>query len=123
MPHLRAEGLVTDREPIIAVAADGTVIEVFEWVSQEAISRLTRTPPGVPCGMNTSRFVPTCRSGNYPNRPNSSPSLGPCRRSPAGHDCRVLSPRGARLAAGSSQSGLALPVDAQLELGFSDHLS
>ena len=38
VPRLRAEGLATDREPVIAVAADGTVIEVFEWVSEEAIA-------------------------------------------------------------------------------------
>ena len=38
VPRLRAEGLATDREPIIAVAADGTVVEVFEWVSDEAIA-------------------------------------------------------------------------------------
>lgn len=36
--RLRAEGLVTDREPIIAVAGDGTVVEVFEWSSAEAIA-------------------------------------------------------------------------------------
>ncbi len=34
---LRAENLVTDRESILMRAADGTVIEVFEWRSQEAI--------------------------------------------------------------------------------------
>ena len=38
VPRLRAEGLATDRDPFIAVAADGTVIEVFEWVSEEAIA-------------------------------------------------------------------------------------
>jgi hypothetical protein len=38
VPRLRAEGLATEREPIIAVAADGTVIEVFEWVSDAAIA-------------------------------------------------------------------------------------
>lgn len=38
VPRLRAEGLATDREPVIAVAADGTVIEVLEWVSEEAIA-------------------------------------------------------------------------------------
>lgn len=37
VPRLRAEGLVTEREPITMEAADGTVIEVFEWVSREAI--------------------------------------------------------------------------------------
>ena len=34
---LRQEGLATDREPIAMEAADGTVVEVFEWVSAEAI--------------------------------------------------------------------------------------
>lgn len=37
MPRLRAEGLVTDRESIIAEAADGTIVEVFEWLSDEAV--------------------------------------------------------------------------------------
>ena len=38
LPPLRAAGLVTDRESIVMRAADGTVIEVFEWVSPEAIA-------------------------------------------------------------------------------------
>jgi hypothetical protein len=41
---LRTEGLVTDREPIIMTAADGTVVEVFEWVSKEAISGAHTNP-------------------------------------------------------------------------------
>lgn len=31
VPILREEGLATSREPILCVAQDGTVIEVFEW--------------------------------------------------------------------------------------------
>lgn len=31
VPILRALGLATDRTPIIAQAADGTVVEIFEW--------------------------------------------------------------------------------------------
>jgi hypothetical protein len=34
---LRSEGLVTAREPIVMRAKDGTIIEVFEWLSKEAI--------------------------------------------------------------------------------------
>lgn len=37
LPPLRSQGLVTDRESIVMRSADGTIIEVFEWVSQEAI--------------------------------------------------------------------------------------
>ena len=37
VPRLKAEGLVTDRKPVIMETADGTIIEVFEWLSAEAI--------------------------------------------------------------------------------------
>ena len=37
VPTLRNEGLVTDRTPTIMRARDGTIIEVSEWKSQEAI--------------------------------------------------------------------------------------
>jgi hypothetical protein len=39
MPVLRGEGLVTERAPIVMRAKDGTVVEVFEWVSAEAVDR------------------------------------------------------------------------------------
>jgi hypothetical protein len=41
---LKGEGLVTDRTPIIAQAADGTVVEVFEWISHEAIEAAHTNP-------------------------------------------------------------------------------
>jgi hypothetical protein len=37
-PLLRSEGLATDREPVVMQAADGTVVEVFEWASPAAIA-------------------------------------------------------------------------------------
>lgn len=43
-PVLRSQGLVTNREPIVVEAADGTVIEVFEWVSKEAIAAAHQNP-------------------------------------------------------------------------------
>jgi quinol monooxygenase YgiN len=44
LPPLRAEGLVTDREPIVMRAADGTIVEIFEWVSKEAIAGAHTNP-------------------------------------------------------------------------------
>lgn len=44
LPRLRAAGLVTERASIIAEAADGTVIEVFEWASKAAIEQAHRHP-------------------------------------------------------------------------------
>lgn len=42
--RLRAEGLVTERAPIAGRAGDGTVVEVFEWASAEAIQRAHENP-------------------------------------------------------------------------------
>ena len=44
LPRLKAEGLVTDRESIIMEAADGTILEVFEWQSAEAIQQAHTNP-------------------------------------------------------------------------------
>src|ERR1700692_4855521 len=44
VPTLRKEGLVTDRAPVIMRAKDGTIIEVSEWKSAEAIEVAHRNP-------------------------------------------------------------------------------
>ena len=44
LPPLRAEGLVTDRQSIVMRTADGTIVEIFEWVSQEAIAGAHQNP-------------------------------------------------------------------------------
>src|SRR5207249_1775957 len=44
VPTLRKENLVTDRVPIIMRARDGTIIEVSEWKSQEAIDAAHKNP-------------------------------------------------------------------------------
>jgi quinol monooxygenase YgiN len=41
---LHKEGLVTDRTPTIMRARDGTIIEVSEWKSQEAIEAAHKHP-------------------------------------------------------------------------------
>jgi quinol monooxygenase YgiN len=44
VPTLREEGLVTDRVPIIMRARNGTIIEVSEWKSREAIDAAHKNP-------------------------------------------------------------------------------
>jgi quinol monooxygenase YgiN len=44
VPRLRAEGLATAREPILMEAKDGTIIEVLEWISAEAIDSAHTNP-------------------------------------------------------------------------------
>ena len=42
--RLRDEGLVTERAPVLMESEDGTVIEVFEWKSREAIEQAHSSP-------------------------------------------------------------------------------
>ena len=44
LPVLRAQGLATSRPSTILRAADGTLLEIFEWVSQEAIDAAHDNP-------------------------------------------------------------------------------
>jgi quinol monooxygenase YgiN len=44
VPILRNEGLVTDRPAYAMRAKDGTIVEVFEWKSQEAIDSAHGNP-------------------------------------------------------------------------------
>jgi quinol monooxygenase YgiN len=44
VPTLRQEGLVTDRVPVMMRAKDGTIIEVSEWKSQQAIEEAHQNP-------------------------------------------------------------------------------
>lgn len=44
VPTLRREGLVTDRLPTIMRSRDGTIIEVSEWKSHEAIDVAHQNP-------------------------------------------------------------------------------
>lgn len=36
VPILRAQGLATDRAPVVMRSQDGTIVEVFEWKSKKA---------------------------------------------------------------------------------------
>jgi quinol monooxygenase YgiN len=44
VPTLRKEGLVTDRVPTIMRSRDGTIVEVSEWKSRDAIDAAHKTP-------------------------------------------------------------------------------
>ena len=44
IPTLREEGLVSDRAPTIMRARDGTIVEVSEWKSREAIDAAHKNP-------------------------------------------------------------------------------
>ena len=44
LPILRTQHLVTDRKPVVMRAADGTVIEIFEWKSAQAINDAHTNP-------------------------------------------------------------------------------
>jgi hypothetical protein len=58
LPPLRAEGLVTARASIVMRAADGTIVEIFERVSQEAIAGAHSNPVVLDLG---NRFAAVCK--------------------------------------------------------------
>jgi hypothetical protein len=41
---LRKLELITDRAPVVARAKDGSIVEVFEWVSEEAAQKAHEHP-------------------------------------------------------------------------------
>jgi hypothetical protein len=44
LPVLAKEGLVREKESYIMQAGDGTIVEVFEWLSVEAIEKAHTNP-------------------------------------------------------------------------------
>jgi hypothetical protein len=44
VPTLRKKGLVTERPELLLQAQDGTYIEIFEWVSEEAKNKAHELP-------------------------------------------------------------------------------
>jgi quinol monooxygenase YgiN len=44
LPILRAEGLATERPALVLRAADGSLLEIFEWVSHAAIEAAHTNP-------------------------------------------------------------------------------
>ena len=57
VPTLRKENLVTERVPTIMRAGDGTIIEVSEWKSKEAIDAAHKNPNVLAMW---NKFFPLC---------------------------------------------------------------
>lgn len=57
VPVLRAEGLASERPSYAMRAADGTIIEVFEWKSKEAMQAAHTNPAAL---MMWERYSEAC---------------------------------------------------------------
>jgi hypothetical protein len=44
LPVLRGEGLATQRAPLVLRASDGSLLEIFEWVSEAAVEAAHSNP-------------------------------------------------------------------------------
>src|SRR5947208_1856321 len=66
VPTLRKEGLVADRVPTIMRSRDGTIVEVSEWKSREAIDAAHKTRKSSRCGTSFSPCANACRSKRSP---------------------------------------------------------
>jgi hypothetical protein len=69
MSVLQSENLITERVAYVMRAADGTVVEVFEWQSADAISKAHSLPAvqelwaefGAACNYRPLAEVPECQ--------------------------------------------------------------
>jgi hypothetical protein len=57
LPPLRAEGFVTERAPIVMRCADGSIVEIFEWASQEIIVGAHKNPVALDLEAIRSRML------------------------------------------------------------------
>jgi len=57
MPVLRGQGLATNRPNMVLRARDGTLVEIFEWVSQAAIDAAHSNPE---VGKLWARYAACC---------------------------------------------------------------
>jgi quinol monooxygenase YgiN len=57
VPALRAEGMATERPPLVMRAADGCILEVFEWTSAQAVEGAHHSPNVMAMW---SRFAEVC---------------------------------------------------------------
>jgi hypothetical protein len=44
LPILKSQGMVTDRKPVVMKAANGTILQIFEWISAKAIDDAHSNP-------------------------------------------------------------------------------
>ena len=72
---LQTEQLATDKPAYVMRAGDGTIIEVFEWRSAEAIKRAVPVPPSGHSGPNWRQHAITPHSPSWPSASRCSPSL------------------------------------------------
>jgi quinol monooxygenase YgiN len=77
MPTLRSQNLITDRTSIVGRAADGTIIEVFEWKNQAAVEypRVVRAHRSEPDHRRAQRSLRGHWSSSSSSYESSSPSL------------------------------------------------
>jgi len=88
VPTLRRIGLVTERTPILMEAKDGTLIEVFEWASPEAIEAAHAHPAvlrmweeyGKVCDFIPAAQVPEAAQMFAEFTPFTAPAARPGRR-------------------------------------------
>ena len=61
LPILRREGLATDRESVVLRSGNGTLLELFEWRSEQAIEEAHRNPRVLAMWED---FAATCQYGS-----------------------------------------------------------
>lgn len=74
VPALRAEGMATERPPLVMRAADGCIVEIFEWTSAEAVEGAHHSPNVMAMW---GRFAEVCDYETLANLPEARRMFSP----------------------------------------------
>jgi hypothetical protein len=74
VPELRAEGMATERPPLVMRAVDGALLEVFEWTSAEAVEGAHHNPNVIAMW---GRFAEVCDYEMLANLPEAQRLFSP----------------------------------------------
>ena len=115
VPTLRKEGLVTDRVPTIMRSRDGTIVEVSEWKSREAIDAAHKNPSVLAMWEKFFAVSDCVPSTRFPKPPTCSPAS---RRSKidAVRACGPHRPTDSRAAGETDGSRLEMPRSSDTQI-------
>lgn len=75
VPMLREEGLITDFTPVTLQSLDGTLIEIFEWLSEEAKDKAHTSPKVWPIWENMMKVAELVSLSSLPEADKPFPNF------------------------------------------------
>ncbi|CAH1222962.1 hypothetical protein PAECIP111891_05421 [Paenibacillus allorhizoplanae] len=75
IPMLREEGLITEFPPVTLQSVDGTLIEIFEWLSEESMHKAHSSPKVWPLWENMMKVAEMVSLSSLPEAEKPFPNF------------------------------------------------